>query len=278
MGSQLFQFFNPFSIPISHNYSPNFSINNNKTISPIFYGDVRWDWIANVNPNQRSRFRDAYVTDDYDEEDEFWFRNTAKQRVWWSNDFYEDDDDDEEFGFELGSISFHWILKVFRAFGWMIPAVVMSLLLGTGPNAIIMTLALPLAQSALSLVTDTLWGRSSESEGPRPRTKSKKRPFSRAKTNTRARKEKGNRTQSGDYKSWVAANNEKGGSRNFGGWDELDGHMRVNNAAQGVKNANESRVEEERVQISRRTKGDTPLLVRLLIATFPFLGFWTKLL
>lgn len=177
------------------------------------------------------------------------------------------------------------LLQVFRAFGWMIPAVIISLLLGTGPNAIIMALALPLAQSALSLAADTLWGRADET--PRPKPKSKKRPFAGARRHTRVRKEKEIRTQTrkeaGNYKSWFEANNvsakkEKRNPQNFGGWDELDNQVRVDKDPHvaPVKQENEPRA-QERVKISRRTKGDTPLLMRLLIAMFPYLGFWTKL-
>lgn len=66
-----------------------------------------------MNPNRRSRFSDAYVTDEYDEEDEFGFRNAAKQRVWWSDDLYaEDDEEDEGFGILEASIGFGWVFKV----------------------------------------------------------------------------------------------------------------------------------------------------------------------
>lgn len=171
------------------------------------------------------------------------------------------------------------LLQVFRAFGWMIPAIMISLLLGTGPNAIIMALALPLAQTALSLAAETLWG-------PRPKPKSKKRPFARSTGRTRVRKEKEIRTQkgkeAGDYKSWVDGNNvsakERRNPRDFGGWDELDNQERANKdpLVTPFKVANESR-SQERIKISRRTKGDTPLFMRFLIAMFPYLGFWTKL-
>ncbi|KAL0402548.1 UNVERIFIED_CONTAM: hypothetical protein Slati_4284700 [Sesamum latifolium] len=177
------------------------------------------------------------------------------------------------------------LLQMFRAFGWMIPAVIISLLLGTGPNAIIMALALPLAQSALSLAAEALLGRADEP--PRPRPKSKKRPFAGATNRTRVRKEKEVRTHKGkeaeNYKSWVDANNvstknEKHKHQRFNGWDELDNQPRVDKEPRvaSVKSTNKPRGQEA-VKISRRTKGDTPLFMRLLIAMFPYLGFWTKL-
>ncbi|KAK6156421.1 hypothetical protein DH2020_010669 [Rehmannia glutinosa] len=289
MGSQAIQFLSQLPIPVSHNYYRRFiddDYTNNKTrrhrcFSGGRSGGSRWDWDKNVNPNRRSRFSDAYATDDYDEEEEYGeFRNATKQRMWWSDDFYaEDDEEDEGFGILEASFGFNWVLKLFRAFGWMIPAVIISLLLGTGPNTIIMAVALPLAQSALSLAADTLWGRSDET--PRPKSKSKKRPFARAAGRTKAKKEKEVHFQTGkeagNYKSWadantVSAKNGKRNRQNFGGWDELDREPRVT----PIKQADEIRA-EERVKISRRTKGDTPLFMRLLIAMFPYLGFWTKL-
>lgn len=178
------------------------------------------------------------------------------------------------------------ILQIFRAFGWMIPAAGISLLMGTGPNAIIMALALPLAQSAFSLAADTLWGRADET--PRPKAKkSRKRPTTGAPGRTRVRKEKETRAQTrkeaGTYKSWFEGNNvsAKKDSRNrsnFGGWDELDNPVRENKDPRVVpiKQEEETRA-QEMLKISRRTKGDTPLFMRLLVAMFPFLGYWTKL-
>lgn len=177
------------------------------------------------------------------------------------------------------------VLQIFRAFGWMIPAVGISLLMGTGPNAIIMALALPLAQSAFSLAADTLWGRADET--PRPKAKkSRKRPTARTPVRTRVRKEKETRSQmrkeAGTYKSWFEGNNvsAKKDSRNrsnFGGWDELDNSVRENKDPRVVpiKQEEETRA-QEMLKISRRTKGDTPLFMRLLVAMIPFMGFWTK--
>ncbi|KAG8380396.1 hypothetical protein BUALT_Bualt06G0011000 [Buddleja alternifolia] len=280
------------AIPIPHNYCIRYIntrtdciTHRQRCFSGGRSGGSRWNWEKNVNPNRRSRFSEAYVTDDYDEEDEFGFRNASKQRIWWSDDLYGDDDEEDEgFGILEASIGFTWVFKVFRAFGWMIPAIIISLLLGTGPNTIVMALALPIAQSALSLAADTFWGRSNDI--PRPKFKSKKRPFSGARGRARVRKEKEKETgtqtgkEAGNYKTWVDANNdssenEKRKVRNFGGWDELDNQVRVDMGPR-VKNEDEPGA-QERVKISRRTKGDTPLVLRLLIAMFPFLGFWIKL-
>ncbi|PIN19970.1 hypothetical protein CDL12_07361 [Handroanthus impetiginosus] len=288
MGSRAIQFLSQFPIPVSHNYYRRFvydNCSNSKTrwtqcFSGGRSGGSRWDWEKGRNPNRRSRFSDAYVTDDYDEEVEFGFRSAAKKRMWWSDDYYAEDDweEDEGLGILEASIGFNWVLKVFRAFGWMIPAVIISLLLGTGPDSVVMALALPLAQTALSLAIEALWGRPDEK--PRPKSKSKKRPFAGAPRRTRMRKEKDIRNRTGkgttNYKSWAEANDvssKQKGDPHFGGWDELDTQEPC---ATPVEKGNEPRT-QERIKISRRTKGDTPLLTRLLIAMFPHLGFWIKL-
>ncbi|XP_057785438.1 uncharacterized protein LOC131002976 [Salvia miltiorrhiza] len=294
MGSQGILIFCEFPIPASHNHFRRFIADggrkNYKTRRWRFFtggrsGGSRWDRDVNSNPNRRSRFSDAYATDEFDEEDGFGFRNTVKQRVWWSDD--DDDAGDEEkdgFGILEASIGFDWIFKILRAFGWMVPAVVISFLMGTGPDAIVMALALPLAQSAFALAADTLWGRADGT--PRPKSKRKKRPFAGSQARSRARKEKEARTQkrkeAGNYKSWFEGNsNSAKESRNhqdFGGWDELDNPVRADKDPRVTPiKKDEEPGANERFKISRRTKGDSPLLMRLLIAMFPFLGFWTKL-
>ncbi|CAA0841118.1 Unknown protein [Striga hermonthica] len=284
------QFFTQLPIPISQNCHRRFLIDDNTNTKSHLHrrfaggrtGGSRRDWGKDIDPNRRSRFSDAYPTDDYGEEDEREFRKSTKQRKWWSDDFDGDDDDEEDeegFGILEASIGFDWVLKVLRAFGWMIPAVIASLVLGTGPNSIIMAIALPLAQSALSIAADTLWGTFYDS----PRTKNKKKkkknkPFARMKVKREEEEEvwfqSGNGTR--NYKSWVEGSNVPWGNENrsrfdFGGWDELDKEPRVRPVTR------EPEV-QERVITSRKTKGDTPLFMRLLIAMFPYLGFWTNLL
>ncbi|KAL8529418.1 hypothetical protein ACS0TY_006739 [Phlomoides rotata] len=295
MGSQPIQLLAQFSIPISQkwNYHRRFADDHFRWrfFSGGRSGSSRWEWGKKANPNLGSRFSDAYVTNEYDEEGGFGsFRNTAKQRVWWSDDLYAEDDEEEDEGFGIleASIGFDWVFKVFRAFGWMIPAVIISFLMGTGPNGIIMTLALPLAQSALSLATETLWERADETPRPRKSKRpSKKRPFAGAQRRTRVGKEEEIRSQTrkeaGNYKSWLEGNNASSkkkemNGQDFGGWDELDRQVRADKEPRttSVKQGDEPR-KEERLKISRSPKGDSQLFMRFLIAMFPFLGFWTKL-
>ncbi|KZV44737.1 hypothetical protein F511_37830 [Dorcoceras hygrometricum] len=236
MGSKAFQ----LPVPISRHNLHVISANNLIIWRCFSGGGSRWRNLdADVNLGQRSRLSDAYFTEDYDEEGDFGF----KKRVWWSDDFDGgddvDDDDDKGghagFGVQEVSIGFKWISKVLRSFGWMIPAVITSLVLGTGIDSIFMALALPIAQSAFSLLTETLWKRSSDAS--RTKSKSKKKAPARAKSNKGPRKTKESTTRNrperraGDYTSWVASSNAsaktgKRDHRDFGGWDELDNHAK----------------------------------------------------
>ncbi|KAF3671952.1 putative ammonium transporter 1 member 2-like [Capsicum annuum] len=172
-----------------------------------------------------------------------------------------------------------------RAFGWMLPAIIMSAVIGTGTDTIIMALVLPLAQSALSLAMDTIWGWSDEV--PRSKSKKKKRPYARAASNPGIRMGKGQNTRNGkgvtDYQSWAASNcasdrNNSGSTLNCGGWDELDNHGME---GQHIMPLNQRRAEPRQWtdgKLSKRIgRRETLLLLRLLIAVFPFFGSWTKL-
>lgn len=244
----------------------------------------RWDSNAETVRTQRFRFND-FVSDDDDDDDEdyeFDFGRKEEQRTWWFDDSPGIDDDGEFEFWEESVDGFGVVFKVFRAFGWMLPAIAISMLLGTGPNALIMALALPLGQTALSLAIDKVWGRTSNR--PKPRSQTKKKPFSQAARNTRMNEEKRGENKENckgreTYKSWVGApdGSVKGSKTapSFGGWDELD--------KEGVANKTPRRVpdgpprQQKKSKLSRRNR-ETPLLLRLLIAVFPFLGSWAKLL
>ncbi|MBA0860213.1 hypothetical protein Goshw_015271 [Gossypium schwendimanii] len=181
-------------------------------------------------------------------------------------------------------------LQIFRAFGWMLPAIAISLLLGTGPDAFIMALAVPLGQSALSLVFDKVSGRTSESWKSAPRRKTKKKQFTRAAANnTRTNKGKQEPNKTGgekeSYSSWLNTDGglqDKGGQRvpKYGGWDQLDDQVETQKRAKSRKGngAPKQRKEDKFSRVGRDRVRDTPLLLRLLIAVFPFLGSWTRFL
>ncbi|KAK4356155.1 hypothetical protein RND71_025126 [Anisodus tanguticus] len=166
----------------------------------------------------------------------------------------------------------------------MLPAIIMSGVLGTGTNTIIMALA----QSALSLVMDAIWGWSDEGPRSKSKKKKKKRPYARAASNPGIRMGKGQNSRNGkgvrDYQTWAASNGASDrkmseSTLNFGGWDELDNH--------GMEGQQEKPLNQRLAEPRQWTDGklskrigrrETPLLLRLLIAVFPFMGSWTKLL
>ncbi|XP_049389651.1 uncharacterized protein LOC125854214 [Solanum stenotomum] len=301
MGSEVLQFltspalFNPLSSPLRYRFPL-----NNSTSYPTRCvstssggrGGAGGRWYSN---SKRPKDYQGFSWDDEiranDKGEEFGFGGSTKQRIWWSGDPStwgdEYDVEDEEagidgFGNMEGSIGLSWVMKVLRAFGWMFPAIIMSVVLGTGTNTIIMALALPLAQSALSLVMDAIWGWSDE--GPRSNYKKKKRRYAREASNPGTRMGKGENTRNGkvrDYQSSNGAPDRKksGSTLNFGGWDELDNHRME---GQQEKALNRRPAEPKQLtdgKLSKRIgRRETPFVLRLLIAVFPFLGSWTKLL
>lgn len=178
----------------------------------------------------------------------------------------------------------------------MLPAIGISLLLGTGPNALLMALV-PLGQSVLTLAFDKVWGRTSNSPKFRPRKRKRKpfarassKPFASASTNTRTSQSK-QESEAGksrrSYQSWVVADGglyehrDKNGPR-FGGWDELDkkvGNHKAPERSPGQMKNELPKQQKKVTKLSRtgRTR-ETPLMLRLLIAVFPFLGLWARLL
>jgi len=173
---------------------------------------------------------------------------------------------------------------MFRSYGWTLPPIIISWLLASGPKAFLMALVLPLGQSALSLAFEKLWGRTQS----RPKRKSRMRRKPSASTVSSVETEAEEQDESQEtrkgkvgYQSWVAGNDgpvSNGGqdAPNFGGWDDLD---RSGFAQKAYRMTGGSRQTTEKGKLSRRErKNGTPLLLRLLIAVFPFLGSWTKML
>lgn len=100
-------------------------------------------------------------------------------------------------------------------------------------------------------------------------------------------KSKGSRKRKMGYQSWVAGNGvsvdkDVQAAPKFGGWDELDGREELGAGSmqrRSARTADSSQRTPVKGKLSwGGRKGDTPLLLRLLIAVFPFLGSWTKML
>lgn len=189
--------------------------------------------------------------------------------------------------------------QVFKSFGWLLPPIIISTLLATGPKAFLVALALPLGQTALSFAADKLWGRpqtNQRNRATKAQKKKKEKPFAQRTSYTRS-------TQMGEevdvkhdsfgrpaYQSWAAAGGEddkagEGGGRpepSFGGWDELENGRRAaaRKRSSGRRRVLGSKGGAREGKLSRRggRKKEMPLFIRLLVAVFPFLGSWTNLL
>ncbi|KAL2941257.1 Protease HtpX [Bienertia sinuspersici] len=177
--------------------------------------------------------------------------------------------------------------QILRAFGWIIPAVMVSSLIGTGSNSMIMALVLPLGQTALSLVMEKMWA--SPSTGPRPTSRPQTRPRSKSRSRSRPRPKRNpshRHPMNSGYQSWGEANNgsakkSKSSSSNYGGWDELDQQVASSNSFRKEQRQKVEALQKrssEVSKLSRRINRDKPLFIRLLFAVFPFLGSWTRFL
>lgn len=286
MGSTHFLILSPYSLH-------NLFLNPCKTLqNPKFSSKFRCS--SSSRPNWGSN-SDAFKSRRFEFEEEFGRRK--KRRNWWSDDDDDDEEDDDDMGFgfwEEPSTAIDWFSKIFGAFGWMIPAIMISTLLGTGSNSLIMAVVLPLGQTALSLVMDKFWGDPPSSRfRSRPRSKSRPRSRSRSRSARAANPVNGGaraaryrpRPASGGYQSWGTATNSsaKNGGRSgskFGGWDELD--------QQVPSSANFTERQSQKVNVlqhggytetgklSTRIYREKPLFIRLLVAVFPLLGSWTR--
>ncbi|KAL0551287.1 hypothetical protein IC582_010373 [Cucumis melo] len=245
------------------------------------------------------RRREQYSEPDYEDDEQQGFdpgiRFRKNRRRWWSDD-PAPDFEDQPSGILDEVIDSVWIFKVFKSYGWTLPPIIISLLLNSGPKAFLMALALPLGQSIIALALEKLWGIPERKPKRRTRSKTRKRPFYSTRTSRVQEEEddeeevargngEGNGKMGYGYQSWEVGSNGgevRSGGRNgnsFGGWEDLDGVGTERKPKPGVRAKKQSSTTMEKGKLSwREKKSDTPLLLRLLIAVFPFLGSWTKML
>lgn len=182
-----------------------------------------------------------------------------------------------------------WYLQVFKSYGYLLPAIIVSMLLATGPKAFLMALALPLGQSAISLAIDKVWGK--VPGGQQTRRKSKKKSFTRSDGGYKRQwQDRSSYNSPGrhDYQSWVSMDpgvddKAKTSEPSLGGWDDLDrqGGSTSGRARQQPSTPRSSPESElvKKGKLSKRGRyKGAPLFLRLLIAVFPFLGSWTRML
>ncbi|KAE9617584.1 hypothetical protein Lal_00034282 [Lupinus albus] len=238
----------------------------------------RWDSNAETSHPRNFSFNNfkGKSPPQQDQDEEY-----GNKRRWWSDEAESPLFDEETSEGWEQVIDTLWIFKVFKSYGWTFPIILASWLLASGPKAFLMALALPLVQSALSLAFEKLWG---QAKG-KPKRKYRMRRKSRSMNGNRVAEEpaenQNSRKGKTGYQSWVVENNgsvDRGSQKapSFGGWDDLE---RPATKSSRVMNGSSQRVPSEGGRLSKRErKSDRPLLLRLLIAIFPFLGTWTKML
>lgn len=174
-------------------------------------------------------------------------------------------------------------VQVFKSFGLFLPFIIISFLLATGPKAFLMALGPSLAISILSLAFEKLRGKTQQHK-PKRKAKTRKKSYSRSSSSFKTKE--GQKDERQETKKGRRVNEYRMGSNNgafykgnadepvFGGWDDLyaEEFMRETSAAregsQGTENGKLSGLKE---------KSEVPLLVRLLIALFPFIGSWAEM-
>lgn len=169
-------------------------------------------------------------------------------------------------------------MQVLKSYGVALPFILVSMLLTTGPKPFLMALAVPIGQSTFSFALRKMWG----GKGKRSKRKNKTRGTSR--TLDKFWKEKrvgsrGSKKPKKGYKSWVPPHDDS----SFGGWEQLDRgsdeFQLGSSTSSGQRAGRSGKSPSENSRLSKRIrKSDAPLLLRLLIAVFPFLGSWTKML
>eukprot|EP00257_Ricinus_communis_P016019 XP_015574061.1 uncharacterized protein LOC8265692 [Ricinus communis] len=228
--------------------------------------------------NKRTREKDGF---DGQEEVET-SRRKRKKRRWWS-DKPPVMQEEEAYGIFEEYLDSLWILEVFKSYGWALPPIIVSWLIASGPKAFLVTLALPLGQSVISFVFNKLWGRIKSK--PKHKARKRRKPFvsspSDAENETEEERQESVKGKKG-IRSWIGNDNgsiniESQEAPYYGGWDELD---EMESKQRQPRRAGQSqRTLSMSGQLGKRErKSDAPLLLRLLIAVFPFLDSWTKML
>ncbi|CAO2822006.1 unnamed protein product [Amaranthus hypochondriacus] len=222
----------------------------------------------------------------------------SKQKQWWSDGL--DDESDVQTGLVEQIVDNLWILRVFRSYGLFLPIILVSFLIATGPKAFLLASGIPFGLSviifAFQKVSEWLEG------SPRPRNKRRKRSkvgrkedvFMEEEDDQEEERRQSRRNKKRLYQSWVAQNNgsfynndskSRVSSTSYGGWDDLitenDAQLpqtppRVTERLQRIVETEE---EEVKSKLSESVEErNLPLLLKLLVAVFPFLATWTDIL
>ncbi|VAH18528.1 hypothetical protein VPH35_009032 [Triticum aestivum] len=257
--------------------------------------------------------------------------NRTSSRRWWSDDQFDvEEEEEEEFGSEgsFGSaremFDEPWFTKVFRVYGYVLPVLLASMLVTTGPQAFLMAMAIPLAQSVLSFAISKIgsFGRRRRDEEEydddgyyysdygsggweaEEQYSSNSSTYRGDSSTSSSRYQQQQQEESADSDPTVesgdidgttgAAARSESGNIGFGGWDELEegddrrrsSRWRARASPADTATAGGAvRTSRPPATRRRRSRGaaaaryrQAPLPMRLLVALFPFLGSWFRIL
>lgn len=169
------------------------------------------------------------------------------------------------------------------------PPILISWLIASGPKALLMVLAIPFGQSVVTLVLNKLFGGPRKKAKPKRKVRKKGRPFRGRLSDSELDDEEidenpGNVKGKMGYQSWVANDNGAAAADEntqdklqFGGWDDLEEMEPPQRPSPRMPGRSRRKTSENGELGMSASRSGTPLLLRLLIAVFPFLGSWTKL-
>ncbi|KAL5226692.1 hypothetical protein ABZP36_014957 [Zizania latifolia] len=211
------------------------------------------------------------------------WRTTTNRRRWWSDE-EEEEEEEEEYGGGESVFDEPWFSKVFRAYGFVLPVLLASMLVATGPKAFLMAMALPLAQSAISWAISAFSGRQQRSY-PYEYDSDSDDPAFQQQQDEDTEEEDGARARATQWQRQQSKQGNGGGG--FGGWDDYDMSTRKwSDTAAAAQFGLRTRRRRGRSngsmasgwRGSSRQYKQAPLLARLLVALFPFLGSWFRVL
>ncbi|XP_048536760.1 uncharacterized protein LOC125515367 isoform X2 [Triticum urartu] len=214
--------------------------------------------------------------------------------------------------------------QVFRVYGYVLPVLLASMLVTTGPQAFLMAMAIPLAQSVLSFAISKIgsFGRRRRDEEEydddgyyysdygsggweaEEQYRSNSSSTYRGDSSTTSSRYQQQQQESADSHPTAepgdingttgTATRSESGSISFGGWDELeegDDRRRSSRWSAGASPVDTATaggaVGTSRPPATRRRRSrgaaaaryrQAPLPMRLLIALFPFLGSWFRIM
>lgn len=174
----------------------------------------------------------------------------------------------------------------------MLPPIILILLLANGLKAFLMALALPVGQSTLAFAFQRIRN-IGKNKSKRNTDTNKRRYRSRASRKVRPKEARvwagsqGAIKRKKENRSWSSKNdvlqyNMDNKIANYGGWDELETGWQPNigsSRSPAQKLSGSRAIDKETSKLSwRSSESGRPLLLRLLVAVFPFLSSWIKVL